>query len=193
MSDSKSRRRYRVDRCASRRFARSGSAAENRLFPCRWVCWSKRLRKSFRRERTTMLRAERTAKETTRANREALYRWRIVPRMLRDVSKRDLSVEVLGAHLPAPARSGDVRQRDSPRGGYFQGSRAGGTTRAVVGRLPLCGAGGGGRRRRAGGTAESACWSGFDHGAERVRLLPELDAAALCKSGSSELLRQPQL
>ena len=32
-------------------------------------------------------------------------------------------------------------------------------------------------------------------GEEGVRevLLPELDAAALCKSGSSELLRQPQL
>src|SRR5207249_2851065 len=40
--------------------------------------------------------------DTMRANREALYRWRIVPRMLRDVSKRDLSVEVLGARLPAP-------------------------------------------------------------------------------------------
>ena len=123
-------------------------------------------KKSFRRERTTMLRAERTAKDTMRANREALYHWRIVPRMLRDVSKRDLSVEVLGAHLPAPARSGDVRQRDSPRGGYFQDSRAGGTSRAGGPSLPA-GAGGGGRRRRAGGTAESACWSGFDHGAER--------------------------
>jgi lactate 2-monooxygenase len=40
--------------------------------------------------------------DTMRANREAFYRWRIVPRMLRDVSKRDLSVEVLGARLPAP-------------------------------------------------------------------------------------------
>ncbi|GAA0389004.1 lactate 2-monooxygenase [Microbispora corallina] len=39
---------------------------------------------------------------TERANREALDRWRIVPRMLRDVSRRDLSVEVLGRELPAP-------------------------------------------------------------------------------------------
>jgi lactate 2-monooxygenase len=36
-----------------------------------------------------------------RANREAFYRWRIVPGMLRDVSPRDLSVESLGAQLPA--------------------------------------------------------------------------------------------
>lgn len=40
--------------------------------------------------------------ETMRANREAFFHWRIVPRMLRDVSKRDLRVEVLGTELPAP-------------------------------------------------------------------------------------------
>ncbi len=39
---------------------------------------------------------------TTRANRDALDRWRIVPRMLRDVGERDLRVEVLGRRLPAP-------------------------------------------------------------------------------------------
>ena len=40
--------------------------------------------------------------KTVRANREALDRWRIVPRMLRDVQRRDLSVELFGARLPAP-------------------------------------------------------------------------------------------
>ncbi|MGW9398780.1 lactate 2-monooxygenase [Streptomyces sp. NPDC055642] len=39
---------------------------------------------------------------TARANRAALDRHRIVPRMLRDVHERDLSVEVLGRALPAP-------------------------------------------------------------------------------------------
>src|SRR5207245_1654117 len=39
---------------------------------------------------------------------EAFYRWRIVPRMLRNVSKRDLSVELLGARLPAPVLLGPV-------------------------------------------------------------------------------------
>src|SRR5579864_8522983 len=43
---------------------------------------------------------------TMRANREAFYRRRIVPRMLRDVSVRDLSVELLGAKLPAPVLLG---------------------------------------------------------------------------------------
>jgi len=46
--------------------------------------------------------------ETIRANREAFYRWRIVPRMLRDVAKRDLSVELLSERLPAPILLGPV-------------------------------------------------------------------------------------
>lgn len=45
---------------------------------------------------------------TMRANLEAFYRWRIVPRMLRDVSARDLSVELLGAKLSAPVLLGPV-------------------------------------------------------------------------------------
>lgn len=40
--------------------------------------------------------------ETMRANREAFDRWRIVPRMLRDVSERTLERTVLGTKLPAP-------------------------------------------------------------------------------------------
>ncbi|HXR73347.1 lactate 2-monooxygenase [Actinocrinis sp.] len=40
--------------------------------------------------------------KTVRANREALDRWRIVPRMLRDVRQRDLSVELFGTRVPAP-------------------------------------------------------------------------------------------
>src|SRR4029453_17585340 len=39
---------------------------------------------------------------TNRANRRAFERLRIVPRMLRDVSERDLSVSLLGHDLPAP-------------------------------------------------------------------------------------------
>ncbi|HVT00424.1 MAG TPA: alpha-hydroxy-acid oxidizing protein, partial [Solirubrobacterales bacterium] len=40
--------------------------------------------------------------DTMRANREAFARRRIVPRMLRDVSERDLSTELLGTAMPAP-------------------------------------------------------------------------------------------
>jgi isopentenyl diphosphate isomerase/L-lactate dehydrogenase-like FMN-dependent dehydrogenase len=42
------------------------------------------------------------AERTVRANLTALERWRIVPRMLRDVSERELSTTVLGTAMPAP-------------------------------------------------------------------------------------------
>jgi isopentenyl diphosphate isomerase/L-lactate dehydrogenase-like FMN-dependent dehydrogenase len=42
------------------------------------------------------------SEDTMRQNLEAFRRWRIVPRMLRDVSERDLSTEILGARLHAP-------------------------------------------------------------------------------------------
>ena len=40
--------------------------------------------------------------DTMRANDAAFRRWRIVPRILCDVSERDLSVTVLGTPMPAP-------------------------------------------------------------------------------------------
>lgn len=39
---------------------------------------------------------------TMRANRAAYERWQIVPRVLRDVSRRDLSVSLFGRTLPTP-------------------------------------------------------------------------------------------
>ena len=42
------------------------------------------------------------SEDTMAENREAFRRWRIVPRHLRDVEARDLSVEVFGRRLPAP-------------------------------------------------------------------------------------------
>src|SRR3990170_6558229 len=40
--------------------------------------------------------------ETIRENRAAFERWRIVPRMLRDVSRRDTCVEGLGTPMTSP-------------------------------------------------------------------------------------------
>ncbi|KIJ64766.1 hypothetical protein HYDPIDRAFT_28126 [Hydnomerulius pinastri MD-312] len=39
---------------------------------------------------------------TDRANREAFYRWRIIPRMLVDTNTRDLTVDLFGHRIPAP-------------------------------------------------------------------------------------------
>jgi len=42
------------------------------------------------------------SEDTYRANLEAFRRWRIVPRIMRDVSRRTLDVEVFGRRLPVP-------------------------------------------------------------------------------------------
>ena len=49
-----------------------------------------------------------SGERTARANLAAFDRWSIVPRTLRDVSDRDLSVELLGQHLPVPVLLGPV-------------------------------------------------------------------------------------
>jgi isopentenyl diphosphate isomerase/L-lactate dehydrogenase-like FMN-dependent dehydrogenase len=40
--------------------------------------------------------------DTVRANRDAFLRWRVLPRLLHDVSRRDIGVTLLGRRLPAP-------------------------------------------------------------------------------------------
>jgi isopentenyl diphosphate isomerase/L-lactate dehydrogenase-like FMN-dependent dehydrogenase len=42
------------------------------------------------------------SEDTMRANLEAFRRWRIVPRMMRDVSRRRMDTEVLGQRIPSP-------------------------------------------------------------------------------------------
>ncbi|MEU2349022.1 alpha-hydroxy-acid oxidizing protein [Modestobacter sp. NPDC049651] len=46
--------------------------------------------------------------DTQRADRAAFDRWAVVPRVLRDVSVRDTSVELFGRRLPAPLLLGPV-------------------------------------------------------------------------------------
>ena len=43
-----------------------------------------------------------SSEDTMRANAAAFRRWRIVPRMLRDVAERDLSIELFGETFPSP-------------------------------------------------------------------------------------------
>lgn len=49
-----------------------------------------------------------SGERTAKANLAAFDRWRIVPRMLRDVSDRDLTMEILGHKLPAPLLLGPI-------------------------------------------------------------------------------------
>jgi lactate 2-monooxygenase len=57
---------------------------------------------SLKREAYDYVAGAAGSEDTVRANLEAFRRWRIVPRQLRDVASRDLSVEVLGSRFRAP-------------------------------------------------------------------------------------------
>ena len=55
---------------------------------------------------------------TVAANRAAFDRWRIVPRMLRDVERRDTSVELFGQRLPSPFLLAPVGKKASRTTGF---------------------------------------------------------------------------
>jgi lactate 2-monooxygenase len=59
-------------------------------------------RKRMRPEAFDYVAAGAGNERTVAANRAAFDRWRIVPRMLRDVERRDTSVELFGERLPSP-------------------------------------------------------------------------------------------
>jgi lactate 2-monooxygenase len=59
-------------------------------------------RQAMSKEANAYIAAGAGGSATIRSNRAAFDRWRIVPRVLRDVSERDTSVELLGRRLPSP-------------------------------------------------------------------------------------------
>jgi lactate 2-monooxygenase len=59
-------------------------------------------RRRMRRQAYDYVAAGAGRERTVVANRAAFDRWRIVPRMLRDVEHRDTSVELFGQRLPSP-------------------------------------------------------------------------------------------
>ncbi len=80
----------------------NGLAGEKPPFPIAMDALEARAREVLRPEVAAYLFGGAGGEETIQANREAFRRWRLVPRMLRGVGQRDLSVELLGRRLPAP-------------------------------------------------------------------------------------------
>jgi lactate 2-monooxygenase len=79
-----------------------GMAGETPLVPVGARELEEAARDAMSREAFAYVAGGAGAEATVRANREAFDRRRIVPRMLRDVSVRDVSVELFGRTLPAP-------------------------------------------------------------------------------------------
>ncbi len=67
-----------------------------------------RARRAMSRKAFAYVAAGAGTEGTVAANRAAFERWRIVPRVLRDVSERDTSVELFGRRLPSPFLLGPI-------------------------------------------------------------------------------------
>lgn len=70
--------------------------------PANFTTLEQRARSQLRPERFAYIAGGAGAESTMRRNRAAFEDWRIVPRVLRDVSQRDLSVTLFGQRLPTP-------------------------------------------------------------------------------------------
>lgn len=82
--------------------ARIYGAAKPPEFPLSYEGWESRARQKLDDGPFDYVAGGAGAEETMRANREAFYRWRIRPRMLRGSRERDLTTQLLGLTLPSP-------------------------------------------------------------------------------------------
>ncbi len=80
----------------------AGMAGEVPALPVAWDEWERRAAEVLDAGPAGYLFGGSGTEDTMRANLAAFRRHRIIPRMLRDVSERDLAAEVLGTAMPAP-------------------------------------------------------------------------------------------
>ncbi len=80
----------------------TGLSGRRPAVPLEPAALEERARERMSREAFAYVAGGAATGSTMRRNREAFEAWRIVPRVLRDVSSRDLSVELQRRRLPAP-------------------------------------------------------------------------------------------
>ena len=79
-----------------------GIAGETPSLPISWAELERRAEETMDPRAASYVFAGAGSEDTMRENLEAFRRWRIVPRMLRDVAERDLRTTVLGTEMSAP-------------------------------------------------------------------------------------------
>jgi lactate 2-monooxygenase len=79
-----------------------GMAGETPELPLEWHALERAAHAAMTPEAADWVAGGAGSEDTMLANREAFARWRIVPRMLRGVGRRDLSTTVCGTPMPAP-------------------------------------------------------------------------------------------
>lgn len=83
-------------------YAKGMLAGEKPTLPMAWAELERRAEEALDERAVAYVYGGAGSEDTMRANLEAFRRWRIVPRVLRDLSKRDLATELLGTPMPAP-------------------------------------------------------------------------------------------
>jgi isopentenyl diphosphate isomerase/L-lactate dehydrogenase-like FMN-dependent dehydrogenase len=83
-------------------YAKGMFANERPTLPMAWVELERRAEEKLDERAVAYVWGGAGSEDTMRANLEAFRRWRIVPRVLRDISSRDLTTNLLGMEIPAP-------------------------------------------------------------------------------------------
>src|SRR5690606_7887470 len=79
-----------------------GASGAKPLVPTGWSALEAAAEHAMSRQAWAYVAGSAGRESTAAANRAAFERWRIVPRMLRDVSRRSLAVELFGHCYPFP-------------------------------------------------------------------------------------------
>jgi lactate 2-monooxygenase len=83
-------------------YAKGMLAGEQPSLPMAWAELERAAEEAMEERAVAYVYGGAGSEDTMRANLEAFRRWRIVPRVLRDLSERDLSAELLGTRILAP-------------------------------------------------------------------------------------------
>ena len=81
---------------------RNGSTGLKPAIPAGWSDLESAAKRAMSREAWAYVKGSAGNESTEAANRNAIDRWKIVPRVLRNVDQRDLSIELFGHRYPTP-------------------------------------------------------------------------------------------
>lgn len=97
-----------VGRAVQSRIYRDGSFGRRPAVPVSATALEAAARRRMSREAFAYVAGSAGQERTADANRAAFGRWATVPRLLRDTSRRDMSMTLLGRRLPAPLLAAPV-------------------------------------------------------------------------------------
>lgn len=87
---------------------RAGASGGRPRIPTGWQALVSRAQRAMSAEAWAYVHGSSGTESTAETNAEAFEHWRIVPRVLRDVSERDLGVTLFGHHYPTPLLASPV-------------------------------------------------------------------------------------